>query len=901
MQDPASLIAYLQQQLAAEHAGRVSAELALRAAVNQHRFGDDGAGYSLIPIGFMDSPFMQRRGAPRQGALAPDSRAALLVSPSVSMDAFEGITGYSHVFVVFLFHENTNAVKDAAIKQSGSGKADTDRPPSHDPWAAAGRHFSARIAAPGLFGKRVGVFATRSPHRPNAIGLSLVRLEGVDVLGRRLMLGGCDLIAGTPVVDIKPACPYDCAPCIGRLWGIGEPSTCTAEEQRIERHRQHDANACSDHCRAPVLFTGVADASTTGPCGLVCTSTAIEMPLGDATATAAAAAATATSSSTIVIGPPADLLSFRDADAVANNTASRLSVSPHCVAESTPSDSIVALDWLSGVSPIAPGSALNDSCNAAVTRSFKYSCPTWVEGPLRSLGAAPRSEVRCRTVTNFDNYNNYPSDRRCAGSSGETAALSSLATPSAVPPPNTSSTEPAPLRVFIRHSAREAAAAAVTAGQCRFYGEYHAPAAPTGVDSIGSPVPAAASTSSSKHTNSRNHARNGSSNGVFLSSTTASAAFSRRGDSTSSATPAFLLSETDALLRCLAQILRLDIRSVFRGRGKGATVCPSRPPSHPAPPLPEQQQRQQGQGLQRAQGADEERGRSESEHEDIPQPQQEQRETVAKEGHVEAADSYETDADVNLAAIAQSALREDHSSVDHCTDDSVTSATVALSHAPSITTGTLLIPNAHYTGASVGAAAFSSVTPIAVVLAVAHSKRSQQQLLQQSSACNSAGAQQQRQHLRLQSAAGHGGYAAAAAPLDEVAVADSSAAPHPVDVRLPAISSPHPVSDITPPLPPAAQSEYGTPAVAVPLSAVECVVPAASVAAAPSPGVQWYELCYDTLYIRFTVRDVPVDADAAAAARAAKGEEVADRPVVVIESVVVRPNAASTGERGASM
>jgi tRNA (Thr-GGU) A37 N-methylase len=211
--------------VAAERSGRAAAERALRDALNRAAFGG-GVGYPVHPVGVIESPFTQRRGAARQGLLAPDVRATLRLSPHVPMETCEGLATFSHVYLLWLFHENTFDVKATTRGAHAAGGGATSGGATGSggsPWLASGRTFSARVAPPGLFGARTGVFATRAPHRPNAIGLSLVRLEGVDAATRTLRLAGCDLLGGTPVIDIKPAAPYDCASCMGGLLARAAP------------------------------------------------------------------------------------------------------------------------------------------------------------------------------------------------------------------------------------------------------------------------------------------------------------------------------------------------------------------------------------------------------------------------------------------------------------------------------------------------------------------------------------------------------------------------------------------------------------------------------------------------------------------------------------------------------
>lgn len=138
--------------------------------------------YALKPIGLVHSCFKEKFGIPRQPGLAPAATAVLeLLPPYNRPEAVEGLSEASHIWVQFIFHQSvTNEWKP------------TVRPP--------------RLGG----NKRLGVFATRSPVRPNALGLSVVKLEGIDTANGqvRLQLSGIDLVDGTPVVDIKPYVPY---------------------------------------------------------------------------------------------------------------------------------------------------------------------------------------------------------------------------------------------------------------------------------------------------------------------------------------------------------------------------------------------------------------------------------------------------------------------------------------------------------------------------------------------------------------------------------------------------------------------------------------------------------------------------------------------------------------------
>ena len=129
--------------------------------------------FSIQPIGFIRSVFDHKFGTPRQGSLAPSSQAEFDLAPEWrGKGMFSGLEGFSHVWLVSVFHQNKN------LRQAG------------------------KIHPPRLLGESVGVLASRSPHRPNALGLTLARLERVDV--DKIYLSGVDLVDQTPIVDIKP-------------------------------------------------------------------------------------------------------------------------------------------------------------------------------------------------------------------------------------------------------------------------------------------------------------------------------------------------------------------------------------------------------------------------------------------------------------------------------------------------------------------------------------------------------------------------------------------------------------------------------------------------------------------------------------------------------------------------
>jgi tRNA-Thr(GGU) m(6)t(6)A37 methyltransferase TsaA len=127
-------------------------------------------------IGLIESCYRDKFGTPRQPGLAPSSIAKLKIEKEWQPHlALTGLEGFSHLWIVFLFHQNTNL------------------------------RYHAKVHPPRLGGQPIGVFATRSPHRPNPIGLSLVKIEKIE--GDCIYLSGVDLVDGTPVIDIKPYLP----------------------------------------------------------------------------------------------------------------------------------------------------------------------------------------------------------------------------------------------------------------------------------------------------------------------------------------------------------------------------------------------------------------------------------------------------------------------------------------------------------------------------------------------------------------------------------------------------------------------------------------------------------------------------------------------------------------------
>ncbi|KAK9705804.1 hypothetical protein RND81_07G083000 [Saponaria officinalis] len=174
---------------AAERQGRIRAQKALREALLQKKTGDslDLTTYPLVPIATVQSCFSTRNGTPRQPLLVPLARACLIFDTArVPPASLEGLDEYSHIWIIFVFHLNTDLEK-LWMEPSKS-------------------KFKAKVRVPRLKGEKKGVFATRSPHRPCPIGLTVAKI--VAVQGNMILLSGVDLVDGTPVLDVKPYLPY---------------------------------------------------------------------------------------------------------------------------------------------------------------------------------------------------------------------------------------------------------------------------------------------------------------------------------------------------------------------------------------------------------------------------------------------------------------------------------------------------------------------------------------------------------------------------------------------------------------------------------------------------------------------------------------------------------------------
>ncbi len=133
-------------------------------------------------IGVVHSPFKQKFAIPRQPGLVGEAHGYIELTPEyASVEAVRGLAQFSHLWLIFAFHQT------------------------------AEKGWSPLVRPPRLGGNtRMGVFATRATHRPNPLGLSVVKLERVECKGQRIriFISGLDLLDNTPILDIKPYLPY---------------------------------------------------------------------------------------------------------------------------------------------------------------------------------------------------------------------------------------------------------------------------------------------------------------------------------------------------------------------------------------------------------------------------------------------------------------------------------------------------------------------------------------------------------------------------------------------------------------------------------------------------------------------------------------------------------------------
>ncbi len=168
--------------------------------------GIEGGMAPFVQIGTIRTPFTQATGTPIQGALSGDQDGEIIMMPAF-MEGLQDLDGFSHLILIYAFHK------------------------------LEGHKLKVK---PYLDTCERGIFATRSPCRPNPIGMTVVRLIGVD--GGRLKVRGVDMLDGTPLLDIKPSVP---------LFDYSENVRCGWYEPHLKRLKKTEAVPVADdrfHC-----------------------------------------------------------------------------------------------------------------------------------------------------------------------------------------------------------------------------------------------------------------------------------------------------------------------------------------------------------------------------------------------------------------------------------------------------------------------------------------------------------------------------------------------------------------------------------------------------------------------------------------------------------------------------
>lgn len=195
---------------------------------------DDRESFTFTPIGHIRTPFSCKNATPRQPSVCTDGSATLRINKAVFNNphhSLEKLEEFSHIWLLFVFDRNKR-LDDGSFS------------------------YKSKVCPPRLNGTSVGVFSTRSPHRPCPIGLSLVRLNKIQ--GDTVHVLGVDLVDGTPILDIKPYIPdydiprdiFSSSVCARNVADVQDPPSSLAIQQDLTP--TDDAAADSESvCRSP--------------------------------------------------------------------------------------------------------------------------------------------------------------------------------------------------------------------------------------------------------------------------------------------------------------------------------------------------------------------------------------------------------------------------------------------------------------------------------------------------------------------------------------------------------------------------------------------------------------------------------------------------------------------------
>ena len=159
--------------------------------------------FSFKPIGYIKSTYKKKYDAPRQPSVEDEKQGKIILEQHQNYEtALHDLDGFSHIWVIYVFHKNS--------------------------------HWKPKVLPPRNIREKKGVFSTRSPYRPNQIGMSLVKLKSIK--GRTLHIEDHDLLDGTPILDIKPYLTYSDSKPDATLGWIGE-----LDETTYTVHYQNDS------------------------------------------------------------------------------------------------------------------------------------------------------------------------------------------------------------------------------------------------------------------------------------------------------------------------------------------------------------------------------------------------------------------------------------------------------------------------------------------------------------------------------------------------------------------------------------------------------------------------------------------------------------------------------------
>mmetsp|Transcript_28093 Transcript_28093/g.45617 ORF Transcript_28093/g.45617 Transcript_28093/m.45617 type:complete len:419 (-) Transcript_28093:69-1325(-) len=199
-------------------------------------------GIFLKRVGTIRSIYRLCVGTPRQGLLCPNARGCIeleKIGDASSSSSVIGLEQYSHIWIIFVFHLNTKSSNPKRIK--------------------------SKISPPALGGKKVGIYATRSPHRYNPIGITLCKIDRIETIPKAkhteervvIHISGLDLVDGTPVIDIKPFVPtYDSVPMDVKLPSWVEGGLATQRNVVIGQDALDDLMAILDKDKNALQFYG---------------------------------------------------------------------------------------------------------------------------------------------------------------------------------------------------------------------------------------------------------------------------------------------------------------------------------------------------------------------------------------------------------------------------------------------------------------------------------------------------------------------------------------------------------------------------------------------------------------------------------------------------------------------